>query len=211
MKIKSFDITFPYDPSVSFTSVSPLCIFHGRNSDWILDMIQELIGNNIILRSLQHIDDSHFVIHSDIEIDNKSYSVCYIKNADPSHYNKVAVNFSQNSMEYSTKDTEEYMTKIKSINRDPKNVFSKQLLTDTLNLSESDAYKIAFDTFLDNLPCDDTPIFIYDFFNHIDESKDILKYLEKLSRLKKQVFISLSPNYPTEKLMNSEAKVIFTY
>ena len=57
---------------------------------------------------------------------------------------------------------------------------------------------------------DDRPIFIYDFFDRLDEAIDITPIFDKLSSLGRQVFIAVCSNYPIEKLKHDAVQIVYT-
>ena len=158
MKINNIQITSASAINIEFTATSPLCVLRGRYSDLALDLIRELIGDYGAQNDPDRVDDGRFVIHADIEIDNKSYNVCYIRNADFMGDNRLAVNFEANSIRFSEDDTREFVDKC---NED-----------------------------------DHSPIFIYDYFDRLDEAIDITPVLDELASLGRQVFISVCAGYP---------------
>ena len=158
MKINNIQITSASTLNIEFATTAPICVLHGRYSDLALDLMRELIGDSGVQNDPDHVDDGRFVIHADIEMDNKNYDVCYIRNADFMGDNRLAVNFEPNSVHFSEDDTREFVDKC---NED-----------------------------------DHSPIFIYDYFDRLDEAIDITLILDKLASLGRQVFISVCSGYP---------------
>ena len=68
-------------------------------------------------------------------------------------------------------------------------------------LSESDLMVKKLDEFISRLETADTdaPAFIYGIFDKIDLGVDISPYLQRLSRVDMQIFISVGHNYPSER------------
>ena len=190
MKIKHFQITSASTLNIEFETTAPICVLRGRYSDLALDLMRELIGDYGAQNDPDRVDDGRFVIHADIEMDNKNYNVCYIRNADFMGDNRLAVNFEANSIRFSEDDTREFVDKCNERDVDNHNVLIK-----------------AADIF----SCeDDRPIFIYDYFDRLDEAIDITPILNKLSSLGRQVFIAVCPNYPVEKLKHDEVQIVNT-
>ena len=75
MKIKNFQITSASTINVEFASSLPISVLRGRYSDLALDLLRELIGDFGAQNDLDRVDDGRFVIHADIEMDNKNYDV----------------------------------------------------------------------------------------------------------------------------------------
>ena len=186
MKFKKLQITSASSINFELTFNSPICILCCRHSDLALDLMRELIGDCGAQNNPDRVDDGRFVIHADIEIDNKNYNVCYIRNADFMGDNRIAANFEPNSIQFSEDDTHEFVNKCNEYNTDDSNVI--------INIA-------------DITPCaDDRPIFIYDYFDRLDEAIDITPILDKLSSLNRQVFISVCSNYPIEKMKHNNVQ-----
>lgn len=190
MKINHFGITSASTLDVEFSLTLPICILHGRYSDLAIDLMRELIGDYGAQNDPDRVDDGRFVIHADIEMDGKKYSVCYIRNADFMGDNRLAVNFEPNSFHFSEDDTREFVDKCNERDKDYSNVLIK-----TADIASC---------------ADDRPIFIYDYFDRLDEAIDITPILDKLSSLGRQVFIAVCSNYPIENLKHNAAQIVHT-
>ncbi len=176
MKINNLQITSASAFNLDFTITSTICILRGHYSDLALDLMRELIGDYGAQNDPDRVGDGRFVIHADIEMDNKNYSICYIRNADFMGDNRLAVNFEPNSIRFSEDDTREFVTKCSERDTDDTNVLIK-----TADISSCE---------------DDRPIFIYDYFDRLDEAIDITPVLDELASLGRQVFISVCAGYP---------------
>ena len=168
MKINNLQITSASALDFDLAITAPICILRGHYSDLVLDLTRELIGDYGAQNNPDRIDDGRFVIHADIEMDNKNYSVCYIRNADFMGDNRLAANFEPNSVHFSEDDTREFVDKC---NED-----------------------------------DHSPIFIYDYFDRLDEAIDITLILDKLAFLGRQVFISVCSGYP--EIMHEKVQMV---
>lgn len=122
MKINNLQITSASALDLDFTITSPVCVLHGHYSDLVLDLTRELIGDYGAQNDPDRVDDGHFVIHADMNMDNKSYNVCYIRNADFMGDNRLAVNFEPNSIRFSEDDTHEFVDKCNERDTDNSNV-----------------------------------------------------------------------------------------
>lgn len=116
MKITSFSITSATALQIDCQLTKPICLFHGRNSDLVIDLLRELIGDPDLKNSPDRVDDGRFVVHAETEIDGKHYSVCYLRNADCMGDFRIAVNFIPNSLCFSEDDTFEYLQKCRQSN-----------------------------------------------------------------------------------------------
>lgn len=190
MTIHRFSVTSATTLQVSLAVSAPICIFRSRYSNLALDLLRETIGDYGAQNNPDRVDDGRFVIHADIEMDNKNYDVCYIRNADFMGDNRLAVNFKSNSIRLSEDDTREFVDKCNERDTDNSNVLIK-----TADISSCE---------------DDRPIFIYDFFDRLDEAIDIAPTLDKLSSLGRQVFIAVCANDPIEKLKHDAVQIVHT-
>lgn len=176
MKINNLQITSASALDFDLAITAPICILRGHYSDLVLDLTRELIGDYGVQNDPDRVDDGRFVIRADIEMDNKNYNVCYIRNADFMGDNRLAVNFEPNSIRFSEDDTREFVDKCNERDTDDSNVLIK-----TADISSCE---------------DDRPIFIYDYFDRLDEAIDITPVLNELASLGRQVFISVCSIYP---------------
>lgn len=176
MKIKHFSVMSESTLNIAFAPASPVCVFCGRYSDLALDLMRELIGDFGSQNDPDRADDGRFVLHADIEIENKNYSVCYIRNADYLGDKRLAVNFEPNSIVFSEDDTRAFIDKCNERDTDDSNVLIK-----TADIDVCD---------------DDRPIFIYDYFDRLDQAIDMTPVLDKLASLGRQVFVSVCADYP---------------
>ena len=176
MKINNIQITSASTLNIEFATTAPICVLRGLYSDLALDLIRELIGDYGAQNDPDRIDDGRFVIHADIEMDNKNYNVCYIRNADFMGDNRLAVNFEPSSIRFSEDDTREFVVKCNERDTDDTNVLIK-----TADISSCE---------------DDRAIFIYDYFDRLDNAIDITPVLDELASHGRQVFISVCAGYP---------------
>jgi hypothetical protein len=176
MKINNLQITSASALDFDLAITAPICILRGHYSDLVLDLTRELIGDYGAQNDPDRVDDGRFVIHADIEMGNKNYSVCYIRNADFIGDNRLAVNFEPNRIQFSEDDTREFLDQCHKRDTDNSNVLIK-----TADITAPD---------------DDRPIFLYDYFDRLDEAIDITPILDKLASPGKQVFISVCSGYP---------------
>ena len=190
MRINHIQITSPSALNVEAAVNSPICVLHGHHSDLILDLIRELIGDYGAANDPDRIDDGRFVIHADVQMDAKDFSVCYIRNADYMGDHRIAASFAQNSTLFSHEDTLAFTNLCLKYNRNGSSV-----MTNTVDV----------------LPCPDKrPIFIYDYFDRLDEGIDVLPILEKLAFSGRQIWIAVCANYPTKKLAHSAVQIVHT-
>ena len=188
MKINHFQMTSAFALDIESAITSPICVLRGRYSDLALDLMRELIGDYGAQNDPDRVDDGRFVIYADITMDNKKYDVCYIRNADFMGDHRLAVNFEANGIRFSEDDTREFADKCNERAADKSNVLMK---TADVTLRE-----------------DDRPIFIYDYFDRLDEAEDVTPTLDRLFASQRQVFISVCADYPIEKMRHGKVQVI---
>ena len=165
MKIKNLQITSPAALDFELDITAPVCVFCGEHSSLVLDLVRELIGDYASENDPDEVDDGRFVIHADVLVDEKDYSVCYIRNADFLGDHRIGANFVPDSFDFSADDTEEFLNKCYARNKDTDNVICD--------------YKVC------TVREDDRPIFVY-----CPEADDVSHVIEALSYLGRQVFIA---------------------
>ena len=84
---------------------------------------------------------------------------------------------------------------------------------DDRNLSECDYNIENFKRFIEivkeeTAKGDTRPIYIFNFFERLDEATDITSFIEALASLGRQVFVSVSNTYPLERFKNSKVQVV---
>ena len=135
MKINNVRITSASTLNTEFTSTAPICAFCGRYSDLALDLLRELIGDYGAQNDPDRVDDGRFVIHADIEMDNKNYNVCYIRNVDFMGDNRLAVNFEPNSIRFSEDDTREFVKRCDEDGHSPVFIYCLDRLDEAIDVT----------------------------------------------------------------------------
>ena len=167
MTIKNLQVVSPSTLSLDVTVSRPVCVFHGPYAELALDLLRELIGDFTSISDPDRLDDGRFVLQSDVEVDGKSFNVCYIRNADFMGDHRIAANFVPNRTEFSKDDTVEYVEKCRSRNENHGNV----------------AYGGVPEAPAD----DDRPLFVY-----CVDSDDTAQVLHRLARLGRQAFVAIT-------------------
>jgi hypothetical protein len=180
MKIKNLTITSPSALDFELDITAPICVLQGEHSALVLDLVRELIGDYSSENDPDCYDDGHFVIHSDIEIDDKNYTVCYIRNADFMGDNRIAANFVPNSFEFSMDDTEEFIDKCNERNKNTNNAICN--------------YKVF------SIAEDDRPLFVY-----CEDSDDISAVIDALYALDRQIFIAVQHYFDSDVRKNVQS------
>lgn len=187
MKLNTLQITSPEAFDTVTTITRPVCLFHGNHAELALDLIRELIGDYGAEEDPDRVDDGHFVLHSDIEMEGKHYNVCYIRNADFMGDNRIAANFVPNSFSYSEDDTVEFVDACNARDKDASNV----LLNCDSAISDED----------------DRPLFVY-HLDRMDDAFDPMPWLARLAVTGRQVFVSVCSSYPVERLSSRLVQVV---
>ena len=169
MRIKSLTITSPTALDLRVEVTSPICLLHGEHSALALDLIRELIQDDSVETDPDGCDDGHFVMHADVEMDGKSYNVCYIRNADVMGDHRLAVNFTPNSLDYSLDDTREFIDKCRARSRNESNVICNHKV---FRITE-----------------DDRPLFVY-----CEDADDVTQVVDFILNLNRQAFVAVRSN-----------------
>lgn len=172
MKINNLSIISRHALDFEFAPTAPISILRGEHSALALDLIREVIGD-MGENDPDGTDDGSFVIHTDLEMDGKDYAVCYIRNADFIGDNRIAVNFDENSIDFSRQDTKEYLEKCR--------------LRNSAESRPAPSYEE-----------DDRPLFVY--LGKSGESGCVIPSIETLSNMKRQVFVAAPDSFPEIRL-----------
>ena len=173
MIIKKLQITSASTLDLDLNVTTPVCIIRGKHSSLALDLVREIIGDDRAENDPNRFEDGRFVICSDIEIDGKDYSLCYIRNADFIGDNRIAVNFAPGSLVFSKDDTLEFIDKCNERNSDSSNV-----LYDLIGVPACS---------------DDRPLFVYLPIG-ADEAI-VAPFLNALASTGRQVFVAADASY----------------
>ena len=190
MHIKNLSISSPSSLSFELDCTTDIVFLRGRYSSLALDLVRELIGDRSYTEDPDRVDDGRFVIHSDIEADGKIFSACYIRNADFLGDCRLAVNFSDTATTFSQDDTRLFIEKCNCLAVDNSNVLQKRA-----NIEKS---------------LDTRPIFIYDYFDRLDDATPLSPIITRLASLGRQVFVSVCKGYPKDKLLGEDALIVDT-
>lgn len=207
MKIKSFATTSPLLSNVNFENKKPIYIFSGTSV--FLHMMRCLLDGEDDGTPFDNTREQPFVSRVSFEMDDKEYELCGVLCDDQTFF--VAVN-TENG--FSEMDTKECISKLRRLSSDAKNHFclENKYVSNDHCLSESD-YRIAnFKNFLEvvkeeTVKGDSRPIYIFNLFERIDVAVDVTFFLDELASLGRQVFISVTANYPTEKLTHDSVQI----
>lgn len=201
MNIKSFQLTSATDLDLDLTVTAPVLVLCGRYSDGVLDLLRELVGGCRAEGACACLGDGQRVIHADVEMDGRTYDVCYIRNADAPGEGRVAVGFKAGSTEYSSDATVDFLRRCAARNQSDVNVIDLRHLNARDGLPACRHTIAAFRELVGRIPeDDDRPVFLYGLFDRLDAAADVTPCLERLASLSRQVIVSVCASYPTERL-----------
>ena len=208
MKIKDFKTTSHLFPYVSFDSNKPVCVLAGASV--FLHMMRCLLDGEDDGAPIEESKERTFVSTVNFEHNEKEYELCGVLCDDQSFF--VAV---RDGEYFSEEKTRECLKFLKKQAGDEKNYYCLEHKYYTLEntLSESD-YRVAnFKSFMDIVKAetengDRRPIYIFNFFERLDDSVDINPFLDELASLDRQVFVAVNKNYPVEKMSHDKVQIV---
>ena len=208
MKIKSFTTTSPLFPSVSFESDKPVCFFAGVSV--FLHMMRCLLDGESDDTPIDESKERTFVSIVDFEIDGEDVELCGVLCDDQSFF--VAV---KDREHFSAERTEEVIVKLRSMKRDERNSYNffDKYVANENNLSECD-YNIAnFNRFIEivkeeTAKGDARPLYIFNFFERLDEATNITPFIDALADLGRQVSVGVSNTYPIERFESDKVQLV---
>ena len=116
---------------------------------------------------------------------------------------------------FSEERTKKAIAKLRSVKSDEKNSYNffNKYVENEKHLSECD-YNIAnFNSFIEiadeeTEKGDARPIYVFNFFERLDEATDITPFINKLSSLGRQVFVGISNNYQLDRFDNDKVRFV---
>ena len=195
MKIKSFYTTSPIFEG--FDADKPVCVF--ATPALFLHMMRCLLDGESDDTPIDETKERTFVSRVTFELDGEEIELCGVLCDDQSFF--VAV---KDGEHFSSERTQKVISKLRFMKRDERNSYSffNKYVANENNLSECD-YNIAnFMRFIEivreeTVKGDSRPIYVFNFFERLDEATDIEPFIDLLASLGRQVFIGVG-NYPIE-------------
>jgi len=91
--------------------------------------------------------------------------------------------------------------------------FQNKYISNGKNLSECEYNIKNFKRFIEIVKEESTkgdvhPIYIFNFFERLDEASDITQFIDALASLDRQVFVGISNNYPLERFENDKVQLV---
>ena len=208
MKIKSFTTTSPQFPSVSFESDKPICFFTGASV--FLNMMRCLLDGESDDTPIDESKERTFVSIVEFELDGENVELCGVLCDDQSFF--VAV---KDGEHFSAEQTQKVIAKLRSMKRDERNSYNflNKYVANENNLSECDYNIENFNRFMEivkeeTAKGDTRPIYIFNFFERLDDATDIMPFIDALADLGKQVFVGVSNTYPLERFESGKVQLV---
>ena len=208
MKIKSFTTTSPLFPSVSFESDKPICFFTGASV--FLHMMRCLLDGESDDTPIDESKKRTFVSRVDFKLDGEDFELCGVLCDDQSFF--VAV---KDGEHFSAERTQKVIAKLRSMKGDERNSYNffNKYVANENNLSECD-YNIAnFNRFIEivkeeTAKGDARPLYVFNFFERLDEATNITPFIDALADLGRQVFVGVSNTYPIERFESDKVQLV---
>ena len=198
MKIKSFYTTSPIFEGGRFDDDKPVCVFAAPAV--FLHMMRCLLDGESDDTPIDETKERTFVSRVNFELDGEDIELCGVLCDDQSFF--VAV---KDRERFSAERTQTIVAKLRSMKRDESNSYSflNKYIANENNLSECDYNIENFKRFIEiardeTLKGDTRPIYVFNFFERLDEATDIEPFIDLLASLGRQVFIGIG-NYPIER------------
>ena len=207
MQIKFFSTTSHLFTNVNFESNKPICIFSGASV--FLHMMRGLLDGQDDGTPIDTAKEQTFVSRVGFGLEGVEYELCGVLCDDQTFF--MAVNTESG---FSKSATKECISKLRALSSDAKNLFclENKYVNNDHCLGESDYIIANFKKFLEIVKeetekGDSRPIYVFNLFERIDESVDVMPTLDELASLGRQVFVSVTANYPTEKLAHNSVQI----
>ena len=198
MKIKSFYTTSPIFEGGRFDDDKPVCVFAAPAV--FLHMMRCLLDGESDNTPIDETKERTFVSRVNFELDGEDIELCGVLCDDQSFF--VAV---KDGEHFSAERTQTIVAKLRSMKRDDRNSYNflNKYIANENNLSECDYNIENFKKFIEiareeTVKGDSRPIYMFNFFEHLDEATDIEPFIDLLASLGRQVFIGIG-NYPIER------------
>ena len=208
MKIKSFYTTSPIFEGGRFDDDKPVCVFAAPAV--FLHMMCCLLDGESDDTPIDETKERTFVSRVNFEFNGEDIELCGVLCDDQSFF--VAI---KDGEHFSADRTLEVIAKLRSVKRDALNSYNflNKYVTNENNLSECD-YNIAnFKRFIEiareeTVKGDARPIYVFNFFERLDEATDIAPFIDSLASLGRQVFVGVSNTYPFERFESDNVQVV---
>ena len=208
MKIKSFYTTSPIFEGVRFDDDKPVCVFAAPAV--FLHMMRCLLDGESDDTPIDETKERTFVSRVNLELDGEEIELCGVLCDDQSFF--VAV---KDGEHFSAERTLEVIAKLRSMKRDDRNSYNflNKYVANENYFSECDYNIENFKRFIEiareeTEKGDVRPIYVFNFFERLDEATDIAPFIDLLGSLGRQVFVGVSNTYPFERLEYDQVQVV---
>jgi len=208
MKINSFYTTSPIFEGGGFDEGKHICVFAAPAV--FLHMMCCLLDGDSDDTPIDESKERTFVSRVNFEFDGEDIELCGVLCDDQSFF--VAV---KDGEHFSAEQTQKVIAKLRSMKRDERNSYNflNKYVANENNLSECDYNTANFNRFIEivkeeTAKGDARPIYIFNFFERLDESTDITPFIDALATLDRQVFVGVSNTYPIERFENGKVQLV---
>lgn len=207
MKIKGFYTTSLFEGG-KFDEDKPVCVF--ATPSVFMHIMRSLLDGETDDSPIVESKERAFVSRVNFELDGEDVELCGVLCDDQSFFMGV-----KTGELFSKAKTEEILSKLRQQKSDERNTysFSGKYVENENCLSACD-YNIAnFNRFIEivkeeTAKGDTRPIYIFNFFDRLDEATDITPFIDALATLDRQVFVGVSNNYPFERFARDNVQVL---
>ena len=208
MKIKSFYTTSPIFEGGIFHGDKSVCVFDAPAV--FLHMMRCLLDGESDDTPIDETKERTFVSRVNFEIDGEDIELCGVLCDDQSFFVGV-----KNGDHFSAEKTAATLSKLRKLKSDEQNSYNffNKYIENKNNLSECD-YNIAnFNRFIEfakeeTAKGDTRPLYVFNFFERLDDATDITPFIDALATLDRQVFVGVSNTYPIERFESGKVQLV---
>jgi hypothetical protein len=150
-----------------------------------------------------------FVSRVVFELEGEDIELCGVLCDDQSFFVGV-----KDGDHFSAEKTAATLSKLRKLKSDERNSYSflNKYVENENNLSECDYNIENFKRFIEivkeeTAKGDTRPIYVFNFFERLDEATDIAPFIDLLASLGRQVFVGVSNTYPIERFESDKVQV----
>ena len=206
MKINFFATSSPLFRSAIFEDSKPISVFCGTSI--FLNLMRSLLDGEEET-SIESTKGQIFIGRVNLKLEDKIYDLWGVLKKDQSF-----IVTAHREDGFSDARSKKCISKLRALSSDAKNLFclENKYVNNDHCLSESDYIIANFKKFLEIVKeetekGDSRPIYVFNLFERIDEAVDVTPFLDELASLGRQVFVSVTANYPTEKLAHNSVQI----
>lgn len=208
MKIKSFYTTSPIFEGGRFDEGKPICVFAAPAV--FLHMMRCLLDGESDNTPIDESKEQTFVSRVTFELDGEDIELCGVLCDDQSFFVGV-----KDGDHFSAEKTEAALSKLRKLKSDERNSYSflNKYVVNENNFSECDYNIENLNRFIEiakaeTQNCDARPVYIFNFFERLDEATDIAPFIDALASIGRQVFVGISNNYPLERFESGKVQLV---